>query len=273
MSIRIVPIGNDGVVLFAASELYRYLKRMDPGADIMITRRKGYQESLQNVIWVGQDQAFSEKLPRVQDPVLDDAVYLSLKNSAGIVTGTNPRAVLIAVYRLLRENGCAFVRAGDDGEVIPRRSVASLSAEVCEAASSRHRAVCIEGAVSYENVLDTVQWIPKMGMNGYYVQFFTPHTFFERWYSHRENPTLEPEPLSGEDVQGMLASLVDEIKQRGLLYHAVGHGWTCEPFGVPGDSWDENEKPVSEKARRAFAEVNGVRDLWRGVALNTNLCY
>ena len=64
-----------------------------------------------------------------------------------------------------------------------------------------------------------------------------------------------------------------EIKRRGLDLHMVGHGWTCEPFGIPGPGWFKHEGPVPEEARRMFAEVDGKRELWGGIALNTNLCY
>ena len=57
-----------------------------------------------------------------------------------------------------------------------------------------------------------------------------------------------------------------------MIFHAVGHGWTCEPFGIPSRGWDESAK-VPEKYRRYFALVNGERGFYKGVPLNTNLCY
>jgi hypothetical protein len=58
-----------------------------------------------------------------------------------------------------------------------------------------------------------------------------------------------------------------------LLFHAVGHGWTCEPFGIPGLGWEYPPEPVPPEAVQYLALVNGKRELWGGVALNTNLCY
>ena len=55
---------------------------------------------------------------------------------------------------------------------------------VNEKPSYRHRAVCIEGAVSYEHVADMIDFLPKIAMNGYFVQFKKPYVFFERWYDH-----------------------------------------------------------------------------------------
>jgi len=66
-------------------------------------------------------------------------------------------------------------------------------------------------------------------------------------------------------VREMIHTIETDIATRDLLYHAVGHGWTCEPFGVPGLGWDAYEGPVPEEAKRAFALVNGKRELWGGI--------
>ncbi|NLF57431.1 MAG: DUF4838 domain-containing protein, partial [Candidatus Hydrogenedens sp.] len=211
-------------------------------------------------------------LPPVKDQAVDDGVYIDVEGGRGVVTGTNPRSVLLAAYRLLRENGCAFLRPGQDGERVPQKSIGDISAHVCEAAASRHRGVCIEGAVSYQHVLNMIEFLPKVGMNAYYTQFFVPRLFFARWYEHIGNPQAEPRTLTREEAAGLQAALIREIKKRGLMYHAVGHGWTCEPFGVPGDSWLPLEN-VPESYEAFTAEVNGKRGLWHGVGVNTNLCY
>ncbi len=64
-----------------------------------------------------------------------------------------------------------------------------------------------------------------------------------------------------------------EMKKRGLIHHAVGHGWTCEPFGISGLGWEEQEYTLSPQVTCSLALVNGKREIWKGVALNTNLCY
>jgi hypothetical protein len=110
-------------------------------------------------------------------------------------------------------------------------------------------------------------------MNSYFNQFRVPFTFFDRWYTHRNNPELEPVPVSADEVAGMVEDHIGEIKKRGMLYHAVGHSWTCEPFGIEGNGWDVKEYPVPEESKKFLAEVKGVRELWGGIPLNTNLCY
>ena len=79
----------------------------------------------------------SRVAPAVEKPVLDDAICINVQNSCGVITGTNPRSVLIAVYRFLRENGCAFLNPGKNGECVPEKPLSELSAQISEAASSR----------------------------------------------------------------------------------------------------------------------------------------
>ena len=48
---------------------------------------------------------------------------IDVKNGAGVITGANNRAVLIAVYRFLRELGCRWLRPGAENEVIPKKKL------------------------------------------------------------------------------------------------------------------------------------------------------
>lgn len=273
MNWRIAKIGYNKTISFASDELRKYIKLIDCDAEAAIINVDGYDTALSGALWVGIDSAFSEKLPEVECDELDDAILIDVADGRGVITGTNPRSVLIAVYRFLSEVGCAWVRPGKDGEIIPGKDLSQVSVKVCEKASYRHRALCIEGAVSFEHVMDTIDWLPKVGMNGYFNQFMVPYTFFDRWYRHRNNPFLTPEPASVKEVAGMVRQHIQEIKKRGMLYHAAGHGWTCEPFGIEGNSWDVKDYFISEEVKPLLALVNGKRELWGGVPLNTNLCY
>ncbi|MGM9625442.1 MAG: DUF4838 domain-containing protein, partial [Eubacteriales bacterium] len=273
MNWKLTQLGNDKVIAFAADELHKYLKRMDRNARISRIVADRYDDKNEHALYIGCDDAFSALLPKVADPARDDAVYVNVANGAGIITGTNPRSVLIAVYRYLRALGCAFLRPGKDGDIIPKCIPEATPVYLSEAASYRHRAVCIEGSVSYEHVADMIDYLPKISMNGYFVQFQKPYEFFNRWYPHADNPYMPAEPMTTAEVDGMYDMLRGEIAKRGLMYHAVGHSWTAEPFGIDGSSWTplDTEPPASIAA--CLAKVNGKRDWWGGVPLNTNLCY
>ncbi len=267
--VRVAPLGEDPVVAFAAEELRRYLARVLPG----IPAETAGSITLGTFGDLDRADTPHESWPSVADPQVDDAVAISLRSGAGYVAGANPRSVLLAVYRLLRELGCRWVRPGPSGERVPQLERLPHEVTVSEAASYRHRALCIEGAVSYDNVASIIDWAPKAGMNGYFTQFRESYVFFERWYRHRNNPLKAHEPFSVERARELLVGIEGEVAKRGLIYHAVGHGWTCEPFGIPGLGWDAEFPVLTPEVRGYLAQVNGVRDLWHGVPLNTNLCY
>ncbi len=273
MNWKLTQIGTDPIIAFAVDELQYYLRKMNRASRVTRILTDGYHDVNEHSLYIGRDPAFVPLLPSVEDPYRDDAIYINVSGGAGIITGTNDRAVLIAVYRYLRELGCAFLRPGKDGDVIPRCTPESQPVYLVETASYRHRAVCIEGAVSYEHVADMIDWLPKVGMNGYYIQFAKPYQFFRRWYSHPGNPNMEEEPITDLELDGMHDQLRADIAKRGLLHHAVGHSWTCEPFGVPGNGWNIEKDAPPESIAACLAKVNGKRDWWGGIPLNTNLCY
>jgi hypothetical protein len=269
---EVEAIGQHPAVAFAAAELTRYLTTILTGAPNTTLPRQGHVV-LGTFVDLDRQGTPHAPWPEVADPLVDDAVCIAVSDGSGYVAGANPRSVLLAAYRLLRELGCRWVRPGPSGERVPRGLRAPLSASICEVPSYRHRALCIEGAVSYDNVASIIDWAPKVGLNGYFTQFRESFIFFERWYGHRNNPRKAREPFSVERAREFLRSLEGEIARRGLLYHAVGHGWTCEPFGIAGLGWDVEAPTLTPEVRGYLAEVDGARDLWRGVPLNTSLCY
>lgn len=272
--IRLGQIGHSKVIHFAVQELVSYLKQIDRELVIDVLQTTAIQTSFKHIIWVGIDDRLAADVPKVERTDLDDAVAIQVEQGHGYITGSNERSVLLAVYRFLRELGCEWVRPGKEGERIPRKYIENVNVCIREAASYRHRGVCIEGADTYENVFDMIDYLPKVGMNEYFMQFLVPKAFFERWYHHEANPYFEEESISREEVQAMVNSLEQEISKRGLSYHKTGHGWTCEPFGIDGTSWDGNSHhEVSKEIKECLAEVDGKREFWNNIPLNTQLCY
>lgn len=263
---KIKKVGNDKTIDYAVDELAKYLKMMDQ--DVKVQEDYNADEC----ICVGYDYTYDSFLPKVADNELDDAIHICVKNKVGVITGTNSRSVLIAVYRYLKELGCAFIRPGVDNEVIPKCNPEETTVNVTEKASYRHREVCIEGATSYEHVSDMIDWIPKIAMNGYFMQFMKPYGFFRKWYNHEDNPYMEADTKSPEELDKIVAKLEDEIALRGLNYFAVGHSWNCEPLNVEGSYWEKEPEPP-EHIRKYLAMLDGKRGWYHGVPLDTNLCY
>ena len=100
---------------FAASELKKYLRMMMPGCgEISIA----YDPKATDGFRLGLLEDFG--LPNEAEEVeLDDVVHIDTDENGGILAGSNPRSVLFAVYRFLKENGCRFLFPGADGEYIP----------------------------------------------------------------------------------------------------------------------------------------------------------
>jgi hypothetical protein len=264
-------VRNDPVINFAAQELSRYLQNMT-GCQAVVESDAAFQPG-QGGFWLGLIEDFPGLQSPEQSSSLDDAILIQVQNGQGVIAGLHGRSLLLAVYRFLTEAGCRWVRPSVEGEMIPQKSLANLKVHLVEHPSYRHRAICIEGAVSLENVLDIIDWSPKVGFSGYFMQFREGHTFFERWYSHKHNPLLQPEECTVEQARRFTQQIEAELTRRGMLYHAVGHGWTCEAFGIPGLGWDPVVKDWPAEVIDSLALVNGQRQMWHDIPLITSLCF
>ncbi len=273
MSYKIRPlIGNLNskdreTVIFAAKELQKYLTLVsDNDFSVIPTEKRDENET--GAVYLGIN--LSKAILSVENADLDDAILIDVNNFTGVITGTNARSVLIAAYRYLKELGFAFIRPGKGGEHYPEE-LNLKAVSVNEKASYRHRSICIEGSVFQKNLTDIIDWLPKAAMNGYFVQFKLPKVFFDRWYLE-DTPYRDKEMLSYDDIKAMVELGEEEMKKRSLMYHTMGHGWTCQAFGVDGISWEEGDEP-DPKYNELIALVNGERKLWKNGPLITNLCY
>ena len=270
MEWRIEQACNNQTVLFAAEELKKYIARMDCNIKpvILKTDKKTFQDTIALYVETNKDQ-----LPTVENAELDDAYKIDITDGKGSICGNNARSVLLGVYRFLTVLGCNWPRAGADGEFIPKKDLKNCQVSLRDKASYRHRGVCIEGNSSYEHVMNMIEWLPKVGMNSYFTQFMVPFHFFNIWYNNDYNPYFKHESITVDEVKAMVKALVAEVKKRGLLYHATGHGWTCEPLGVEGNSWDQNDYDLADEYLDLLPLLNGKRDWCNKMSICTNLCY
>ncbi|MDR1693118.1 MAG: DUF4838 domain-containing protein [Oscillospiraceae bacterium] len=266
MIIKICYGAPDAPVRFAARELRRYLKKIDPAREAVILRAQDGE------ITGGLTLRIDPDAVPVPDHTLDDAVMIDVEDGRGVIAGVNARSVLIGAYRYLRELGCAWLFPGEHGETVPRGGL-NKTVRVREAASYRHRGMCIEGAVSADHIRDVLDWLPKVGMNGWFNQFMVPFAIYDRWYRHPDNPGLPSDTLTIGEVDALTKELDTEIAERGLMLHSAGHGWTCEPFGIEGTGWEHKDYYVPPESLPLLAEVNGQRGLMYGLPLNTQMCY
>ncbi len=262
-------ITSHTTVDFAAEEFKKYLRMMMPEAgDVRIA----YDPHATEGFRLGLMQDLGLDVSDAEDTELDDILYIDTDENGGILAGDNPRSVLLAVYEFLRQNGCRWLFPGVDGEWIPMRPIHGVTYR--HKPSCRYRGPCIEGAISQQILLETLDFLPKVGVNLFMMQFFSPTPFFTRYYTHQYNTVLPSEQVSFDTMLQWKTAAEAEMSKRGIQFHDVGHGWTVAPFGIDTSSgWtaiDEGEVP--EESRRFLALFNGERKLWEGSPLITQFC-
>lgn len=206
----------------------------------------------------------------------NDKISIKLHEGKCEIISNNNISLLIAVYRLFGEFGAVYTRPGKKFEYLPSLDIDkwfSKEIEIEENAVFKHRGVCIEGADSFENVVDFIEWLPKINMNSFFIQFENPYSFLKRWYEHEFNPYVQKEEFSIEKAQSM-SDLIDlEINKRGIIHHRVGHGWTGEVLGYSSKYGWEQGLVLPEEKKYLAAELNGKRELFNTAPILTSLCF
>jgi len=257
------------VLDFAAEELKKYLRMMMPHcSDIDICYEPGAIDGFR----LGLAEDFGLEFAEAKDSCLDDVVHIETNECGGILAGSNPRSVLFAVYRYLKENGCRWLYPGIDGEYIPMTDIRPVSYHYM--ADHRFRGQCNEGAESQQCMLETIDYYAKLEMNTYMLEFDIPFYYYDQYYSHRHNEkNRPPEPVTPENVLQWKRQCEAEIAKRGLQFHDMGHGWTAEPFGLSStNQWTPDGQEVPEEVRQYLAMLDGKRELFEGAPMKTSLC-
>lgn len=267
---RINKITSHPTVDFAAEELKKYLRMMMPEAGEIFIK---YAPDATDGFRLGLMADFGIDTSEAEDLVLDDILHIETEGENGIIAGSNPRSVLLAVYRYLRENGCRWLFPGIDGEYIPMQDVVPVKYH--KMADCRYRGQCNEGAEYQSNMMEVIDFQPKIGMNVFMIEFDNPKVYYDYYYNSNHNTkNRPPEPINETIAKQWKRQCEAELSKRSLQFHDMGHGWTAEPFGInSSNGWlKEFDNPVPENMRKYLAKVNGVRELWGGVALNTQFC-
>ncbi|MBQ8310771.1 MAG: DUF4838 domain-containing protein [Clostridia bacterium] len=256
------------VVDFAAEELKKYLRMMMPRCgEIGIA----YCPDATDGFRLGLMQDFGLDVSEAKDTDLDDILHIDTDTAGGIIAGSNPRSVLLAVYKYLTLNGCRWLFPGIDGEWIPTKAIEAV--QYHKMADSRYRGQCNEGAEYQPNMIEAIDFTPKIGLNIFMIEFDNPKYYYDCYYNHQSNPHREAEPITPETVLQWKRQCEAELSKRGLQLHDMGHGWTAEPFGLDStDGWVAGNEDAGEEILQYMAMMDGKRALYNGVALCTNFC-
>ncbi len=265
--LKIFKITSNHTVDFAAEELKKYLRMMMPRCGEITIE---YDPSANEGFRLGLMQDFSLDVSDAEDMALDDIIYIDTDLEGGIISGDNPRSVLLAVYRYLTINGCRWLFPGIDGEYIPVKEIEAVRYR--KKADNRYRGQCNEGAEYQPNMMEVIDFTPKIGLNIFMIEFDNPECYYDWYYSHECNTAnREPEPVTYDTVLQWKRQCEAEISKRGLQFHDMGHGWTVFPFGMR--QWgDDNGGSLPEEFREYMALVDGKRDIINGMPHNTNIC-
>ena len=268
--IKINKLFPNEVVDYAAEELRKYLRMMMPdGGDVKIS----YDPDATEGFRLGLMQDLGLDVSDAEDPTLDDIIYVDCDTDGGIIAGDNPRSVLLAVYEYLRLNGCRWIFPGVDGEYIPTRDIEPVKYR--HKPSMRYRGSCQEGAPGQHTLNAFFEWMPKVGLNTFMIQFRIPREFYRRYYERLFYKTHRPtSPISDAQMQQWSALTEFEMQKRGIMIHWGGHGWTVDPFGVNSLlAWAVLDNDIiPEQYREFFPLRNGVRGFHNGRPANTQFC-
>lgn len=266
-------ITSNSTVDYAAEELKKYLRMMMPeGGDVEIC----YNPQAKDGFRLGLMQDFGLDVSDVEDTELDDILYIDCDEKGGIIAGDNPRSVLLSVYEYFRQNGCRWLFPGTDGEYIPTQDIVPVKYR--HAPSCRYRGQCNEGAEFQPDMLEAIEFAPKIGMNVFMMEFFVP-SYYRSYYNHSYNSkNRKPEPVTPRQIVQWKRQCEVEINKRGLQFHDIGHGFTCEPFGILY-SWPGTKKEgevlddrLTDEQRSYVALLNGERKLHKDKPSFTNFC-
>ena len=268
--LKIQKITASPVVDFAAEELKKYLRMMMPDCgNIKIS----YDPNAKEGFLLGLMQDFSLDTSDAEDVMLDDIVYLDTTAEGGIIAGDNPRAVLLAVYEYLRQNGCRFLFPGIDGELIPMQHVRPVKFR--HKAFQRYRGYATEGGCNQIDLVSFIDYLPKLGMNVFMIEFPIPVSYYRHDYENPYNKeNVIPERLSTAQVLQWKRQLEAEMEKRGLQFHDMGHGFTSEPLGImtATDKKGFTDEDIPEESRELVAMIGGKRGLYKNTPLCTNFC-
>lgn len=251
-------------IRYAAEELSKYLYMMDG-----ITADISFDEG---DIELGFLSDFSLSADDVDDAIIDDVIDVNIDSLKGYIAGSNERSILMGVYNYLKSAGCMWVRPGKDGEYIPKADMSAHKFVYRKKADVAFRGECIEGAVSFEHVRDTILWLPKVNMNLFMLEQVVPYNYISRWYKHEVSTVKSDENLSFEEISEYVIRLEKTVKKCGLQLHSLGHGYLFEPYGIHYKT-SRDKYELTEKAREHTALVNGKREFYHNSPNFTQLCF
>ncbi len=275
---QIITSTQNETLCYAADELKKYVVAMSGGAICPTITYGGALDAGADTVLLALLDELDLVCGEQYDPFIDDIIDVKITGSSGYIAGSNPRSVLMGVYKYCASAGCRFIRPGVDGDYVPQADLLAHSYAYRKRADHIFRGQCSEGATSYEHMRDMVYWLPKVGMNMYMIEGLVPYTYMHKWYGHVWNTQLR---IPGQETDyDMLARYIGmlerDVKKTGIQFHNVGHGWMFEPFGIHQDCQRKEEEGIARltpEQKKYLALIKGERRLKGNATFYTHFCY
>lgn len=274
---KIITMQKGDTAEYAAAELKKYITQLSRG---QVVPELCFVEELppdaeKDSIVLASLEELSLDQSDLFDPFVEDIIDIDIRNGAGYIAGSNPRSILMGVYKYCTSAGCRFIRPGADGDYVPHMDVLAHSFKYRKKADHPFRGECSEGSISYENMRDTVYWLPKIGMNMYMIEGLVPYTYMHKWYGHVGNKKLRQkgQVTDYQMLRDYMDLLEQDIKKTGLQLHTLGHGWMFEKLGIHEGPPQMAMAALREEDKKYLAMLNGKRGLNNGHTFYTHFCY
>ena len=215
---------QDSVIEFAVSELKKYLYRMNG--------------TLLEQTACSEEADFLIGIPEMPYHKWDDGIMLRSSGKQLILTGTNSRSVLFAIYEFLKYSGCRWLAPGI--EIVPAVDKIRLDGfDFIEHAASRYRGYAICDAGNKEEEMpymrDFIDWMLKQKCNLYFSEGFPLDCPGDEWsIKDGIRPLQHIESFCGKwsiaEREARIArreELISFARSRGLLIERYGHGWAA----------------------------------------------
>lgn len=267
--IHIYKLRDDPVLDFAAGELKKYLRMMQPEENLISI---ALDPKAQSGYRLGLLEDFG--LPNeAVDPVFDDVVHVDTVEDGGVLAGSNPRSVLFAVYRFLRLNGCRFLFPGIEGERIPVKKPTPQSYH--KLADHRIRGRTIEGRPSVEEVAASLDFYAKEEINAFGCYGVS---IYHNWgYAHEQNKAnREPEFVDLDLADSQWRGLYEtEAQKRGMMIISGEHEMIPCALGLKVSDrflYKQEKKELPPEVIPYLAQIKGERKLFAKDIFATNVC-
>ena len=245
------------ILSYALSEWRKYLKRA------------GIDSSNLNLRFMVDELKFKNTKHNF-DSKWDDAFKVEIKSGGGMITASNARSCLIAVYECLRRLGFIFLNPTDT--FIPRdisKKMLDFQFDFC--ADLRHRGVAPCAPREIRSFKRFIKWLPKVGLNTVFYEGWSGYLSYKSWYMHEENPFYAKEDFNLDTAKKFDKESVCLAKEIGLNVHAMGHGWNVAVVSdnIYNDMFLEDGQKINYDS---IATVNGKKSIPNGILRCVNLC-